>query len=113
MTHIQQLFIKNIRYYRTKAGFSQLSFSERINISPNYLNAVENGKNFPSLDVLQKMIDELGLLPYQLFLEEPDISERTGTREIAQLATDFKQRIVKQLDDIIQKYSMQQTFIEK
>ena len=71
MTHIQKLFIQNLRYYRTQAGFSQLSFSEKINISPNYLNAVENGKNFPSLEILQNIADVLHILPYQLFFRKP------------------------------------------
>jgi len=77
MTHLQQLFIQNLRIYRTKAGFSQLEFSEKIGISPNYLNAVENGKNFPSPEVLQKMIDSLNILPYQLFLNSHPILQRT------------------------------------
>ena len=42
MTHIQEIFIKNLRFLRSKAGFSQLEFSEKIGLSPNYLNAVEN-----------------------------------------------------------------------
>ena len=54
MTHFQQIFIQNLRFYRTRAGFSQLAFSEKIGLSPNYLNAVENGKNFPSAEVIQK-----------------------------------------------------------
>ena len=105
MTHIQQIFIKNLRYYRTKAGYSQLTFSEKINLSPNYLNAVENGKNFPSLEVIQRMIDALNLLPYQLFLESPDNflpAESKTKGEIIQLTTDLKQKIIKQIDSMIE-----------
>ena len=61
MTHIQELFITNLRFYRTQNGFSQLSFSEAIDISPNYLNAVENGKNFPSLEETQVFLREHGM----------------------------------------------------
>ena len=105
MTHFQQIFIQNLRFYRNKAGFSQLVFSEKIGLSPNYLNAVENGKNFPSADVIQKIIDVLNLLPYQLFLESPD-NQKCGERnEIIQLASDLKQKVVKQIDDFIENYS--------
>lgn len=69
MTHLQELFIKNLRFLRTKANFTQLEFSEKIGVSPNYLNAVENGKNFPSPEVIQKIVDTLKILPYQLFVE--------------------------------------------
>ena len=63
MTHFQEIFIKNLRFFRNKLGFSQLEFSEKIGLSPNYLNAVENGKNFPSVEVIQKIIDDLGIMP--------------------------------------------------
>lgn len=66
MTHFQEIFIKKLRLYRTNAGFSQLAFSEKINLSPSYLNAVENGKNFPSPDVIQKILDVLHLMPIRI-----------------------------------------------
>ena len=105
MTHIQQIFIHNLRFYRTNAGFSQLAFSEKIGLSPNYLNAVENGKNFPSLDVIQKIVDVLNLLPYQMFLETPQPQNKTQKNEVIQLATELKQKVVKQVDDFISTYS--------
>ena len=95
MTHFQEIFIKNLRFFRNKLGFSQLEFSEKIGLSPNYLNAVENGKNFPSVEVIQKIIDVLGIMPYQLFLEQP--SEKTPSN--LQKLTDLKQRIIKLFDD--------------
>ncbi len=95
MTHFQEIFIKNLRFFRNKLGFSQLEFSEKIGLSPNYLNAVENGKNFPSVEVIQKIIDVLGIMPYQLFLEQP--SEETPCD--LQKLTDLKQRIIKLFDD--------------
>ena len=105
MTHVQELFIRNLRYYRTRAGFSQLSFSEKIELSPNYLNAVENGKNFPSTEVIQKIVDVLNLLPYQLFLESPDSHEQVSTKEIRQLASSLKQNLTRQIDDFIENCS--------
>jgi transcriptional regulator with XRE-family HTH domain len=65
------LFAENLRFFRGKKGISRLKFSELINISLNYLNAVENGKNFPSRDVIQCISDALGIMPHQLFLEYP------------------------------------------
>lgn len=104
MTHIQQLFINNIRFYRTKAGYSQLAFSEKIGLSPNYLNAVENGKNFPSLDVLQKMVDTLQLLPYELFLEHPNAKrEKIIPDETMQVVMDLKQQVITYFDKVLQE----------
>ena len=78
-----------------------------IDISPNYLNAVENGKNFPSPEVLQKIIDVLEILPYQLFLEYPDKLKMTNFNEkniLAQELTYLKQKFNHEFEKTIQKY---------
>lgn len=100
MTHLQQVFINNLRFYRTKAGFTQVEFATEIEISPNYLNAVENAKNFPSPDILQKMCNTLKILPYQLFLEQPEFSKTQENNECQQVILNIKQ----EMDIILQKY---------
>jgi len=101
MTHLQENFISNLRFYRASKGFSQVEFSEKIGISPNYLNAVENGKNFPSVEVLQKITEVLNILPYQLFLELP--TENNENEKSKQIIMELKQRICSIFDDAINK----------
>ncbi len=102
MTHIQEVFIANLRFYRTQNGFSQLSFSEAIDISPNYLNAVENGKNFPSLEVLQKISEALKIMPYQLFLEIP-VTQNDLSPLSKQTLIDLKQKICGLIDTELER----------
>jgi transcriptional regulator with XRE-family HTH domain len=107
MTYFQEKFIKNLRHFRKQRGLSQLKFSEMIEVSPNYLNAVENGKNFPSPEVIQRMIDMLEILPYQLFLEYPvDLSEafQGAKTMVIQELSQIRQKFVKDIDGIIEKY---------
>ena len=103
MTHFQELFIENLRFWRKKKGISQLKLSEMVNITPNYLNAVENGKNFPSPDVIQNISDNLEILPFQLFLEYPEGKDVPLSKTTILELTEIKQRIVKEIDAIIQK----------
>jgi len=103
MTHFQKLFIENLRFWRKKRGISQLKLSEMVNISPNYLNAVENGKNFPSPEVIQHISDILDLMPYQFFLEYP--SEETSAGSVISDLIAVKQRLIKEIDKILKKYS--------
>ncbi|MDR2020093.1 MAG: helix-turn-helix domain-containing protein [Treponema sp.] len=106
MTRFQQLFVRNLRFFRKERGISQLKFSELINISPNYLNAVENGKNFPSPEVIQRIIDILNILPYQLFLEHPlKTGPREGGPEFIHELTRIKERFVKEIEEVIRKYA--------
>ena len=108
MTHFQKVFIQNLRFFRNEKELSQIKLSELVNITPNYLNAVENGKNFPSLEVLQRIIDILEILPYQLFLENPEkpkIAKQTEKSILFQELTYLKQQFNHEFDEVIEKYS--------
>jgi transcriptional regulator with XRE-family HTH domain len=102
MTHFQEIFIENLRFWRKKRGISQLKLSEMINISPNYLNAVENGKNFPSPEVIQHISETLELMPYQLFLENPVIDIPQNLMAFNLL--EKKQRFINEIKNLIKKY---------
>ena len=107
MTNFQRIFILNLRYLRTQKKLSQVKFSELIEVSPNYLNAIENGKNFPSPEVLQRIIDVLDILPYQLFLEYPGrlkIEKQDGKGVLIQELTYLKQQFINEFDKTILKY---------
>jgi len=111
MTHIQKVFIQNLRFFRNKKKLSQLELSELANITPNYLNAVENGKNFPSPDVLQRIIEVLDILPYQLFLEFPGEAKTTKQGEkniLFKELTQLKQQFNHEIDMALQKYTQQE-----
>jgi transcriptional regulator with XRE-family HTH domain len=103
MTHLQELFIKNLRFFRKKQGISQLAFSEMIEVSPNYLNAVENGKNFPSPEILQNISNALEILPYQLFLEYPG-TETTGTENQIQALAELHRKLSGEIEAFMEKY---------
>jgi transcriptional regulator with XRE-family HTH domain len=107
MTYFQGIFIKNLRYFRKLHGISQLKFSEMIEVSPNYLNAVENGKNFPSPEVIQRVTDALKILPFQLFLEYPVDGAAGlpgGKVMVIQDLAQVRQKFVRDIDGIIEKY---------
>jgi len=104
MTHFQKIFIENLRFWRKKKGISQLKLSEMVNITPNYLNAVENGKNFPSPEIIQNISDNLEILPYQLFLEYPAETNSLPDNTIILELMGIEQRLVKEINDLIKKY---------
>jgi transcriptional regulator with XRE-family HTH domain len=109
MTHFQDTFVRNLRYYRTKAGYTQTQFSTLLDISPNYLNAVENGKSFPSVVVIQKILDLLNLLPYQLFLEQPVLFEQidSKTKLMQQDLMRMRQQFDRDIERLIAQYCLQ------
>jgi transcriptional regulator with XRE-family HTH domain len=62
---------------------------------------VENGKNFPSVEVLQKMADNLEILPYQLFLERQIEMGRPETQEFVQELVNAEQRFMSEIEALI------------
>jgi len=111
MTHLQRVFIQNLRFFRNVKKLSQMKLAELIDVTPNYLNAVENGKNFPSPEVLQRIVNALELLPYQLFLEHPGelrILKHDNKTILLQELSYIKQQFCREFDKAIKKYQQQE-----
>ena len=61
-----------IRILRAEKNLSQAELAERVNVSRNSINAVENGKFDPSLPLAFRIADEFGLPVEEVFLREKD-----------------------------------------
>jgi putative transcriptional regulator len=59
-----------IRVLRAEKGWSQAELAERVKVSRNSINAVENGKFDPSLPLAFRIADAFGLPIEQIFLRE-------------------------------------------
>jgi hypothetical protein len=68
---------------------------------------VENGKNFPSPEVIQTISDTLDIQPYQLFLEQPIEAEAGKNQKkeiVVQELMGIRQKLINEIDNIIRKY---------
>ena len=72
---LRSVLAENIKKYRKKRGWNQLFLSEKINISANYLSAVENGKGWVTPLTLVKIANVLDINVFELFL--PTVSTST------------------------------------
>jgi len=75
MTDIKRHLGANIRNYRTQLGISQAKLAETVNMATNYLGLVENGKKYPSADMVERIASALGKDSTDLFILTP-IEER-------------------------------------
>ena len=66
MTSKKQLGMR-IRYLREKRGYSQLDFAVEAGINRNYLCDLEAGRRNPTLDILDKIAQALGITLEELF----------------------------------------------
>ncbi|MEM7018528.1 MAG: helix-turn-helix transcriptional regulator [Pseudomonadota bacterium] len=59
-----------IRVLRAERNWSQAELAQRVNVSRNSINAVENGKFDPSLPLAFKIADAFKLKIEDIFLRE-------------------------------------------
>lgn len=81
----------NIKYFRNKKGMTQLDLAMELGKSPNYINGIENGVSFPSVDMLEEIADILDVKPYELLVDRgcPEnvmhFDENEFTRNISEM----------------------------
>ena len=61
-----KLLGKNIKKYRKKSKLTQQEFADRLNISLNFVGKIEVAFSKPSLDMLIKIADGLGITVSEL-----------------------------------------------
>jgi transcriptional regulator with XRE-family HTH domain len=59
----------NIAILRKEKGFTQKDFAEKIGISNNWLNHIENASRKPSLTLIDKIAKALGVTKKDIFLD--------------------------------------------
>ena len=67
MTDIKKLLGSNIKFYRVKLGISQAKLAEMAGMATNYLGLLENGKKFPSSEMIERIAFALEKDSYDLF----------------------------------------------
>lgn len=63
-----------IRVLRAERRWSQADLAERVSVSRNSINSVENGKFEPSLPLAFRIADAFGLTIEEVFLREEENS---------------------------------------
>ena len=72
MKQIDMQIGHKIKTKRRKMGITQAGLSNKVSISPSYLNLIESGKRRVNVDLLLKLTNELNI-------EISDISKKTDT----------------------------------
>lgn len=53
--------LEELRGRRLRAGLTQLELAKRLRVASQYVNMIESGKKSPSLELLARLGNELGL----------------------------------------------------
>ncbi len=104
MDTVQALLVKNLKRIRQKLGYSQMRLSELCNLSSSFIAEIETGKKFPSSSTIQKIVDALGLKPYQLFIDEDESSNWDKIDLATRLCDELKKRLDEEIDTVRKKH---------
>jgi len=74
-----KLFITNLKGFRKGRCISQGKLAEICGTGQNYIEDIEAGKLFPSLNMIEKIATALEIEPYQLFQDNDSKYSKTLT----------------------------------
>jgi transcriptional regulator with XRE-family HTH domain len=66
---LKQIFVANLRRFRKERGISQFHLSDLCDTSLNYIAAIEIGRRFPSLKLIERIGQALQVEPYRFFID--------------------------------------------
>ena len=75
MMNLQQTFIKNLKKFRKSIGLSQMRLAECCNTAGSYIGAIEIGRKFPSLKMIEQLASALRIQPHLFFFNEQALAE--------------------------------------
>lgn len=93
---LKKIIGNRIRLFRNKLSLTQEELGERSGVSWKFIGEIERGNANPSLEVLSKISEALGITLSELF----DIEDRYPAKEVLQRAQKLKVELVEYLEGL-------------
>ena len=71
MAQLRETLAYNLKENRRKCGFTQAQLAEKVNVSTHHIAMIEIARNYPTLELAERIADALDIEVYELFLKEP------------------------------------------
>jgi transcriptional regulator with XRE-family HTH domain len=79
MTRLREILAHNLKTNRRNCGFSQEKLAEMVNVSTHHIATIETARNYPTLDLIERLATALNIEVHELFinpLSPPEEMER-------------------------------------
>jgi transcriptional regulator with XRE-family HTH domain len=104
---IRALFGKNLKRLRAIQSISQMTLADRANLTHNFVNDIENGKKWISVESLAKLSSALQVEPYQFFLPD-SVQPETANSFFTVYLNDFSDNLQKMVGELKDRYLQDQ-----
>jgi len=98
MARLQDIFVNNLRKYRRESGFTQAQLAEKVNVSTHHIGMIELSRNYPTLELVERIANALEIEIYELFVDP--LSPNT---ELERLRQEIKDDTSQLLDEFLEK----------
>ncbi|GHU26100.1 hypothetical protein FACS1894172_03090 [Spirochaetia bacterium] len=96
-TECRELLSKNIKFYRSRLGFSQLDLALELDISTTFLSDIETGKKWVSPKTLALIAKTLKIEIFELFKPNEEPLKPALSEEVVKYLDSVDNALVKQI----------------
>jgi len=102
MAQLRETLAHNLKKKRRELGLTQAQLAEKVSVSTHHIAMIETARDYPALDLLERIADTMGIEVHELF--------------IAPLSTHIEldrlyQTVAKNIEDVVSK-AIQKTLVE-
>lgn len=101
---LRNVFNKNLKAYRKKAGLSQQQLAEQCDIATNYLSEIERGLKFPSIELIERISSTLNTPAYLFFID--DKTDFATDLLVEKRYQEFSEKLQTQISDLLKEYGL-------
>jgi transcriptional regulator with XRE-family HTH domain len=69
MASLREVFIQNLKEKRKQCRLSQAKLAELVDVSTHHIAMIELARNFPTIDLIERLAQALGAEVYELFID--------------------------------------------
>lgn len=103
---LQDIFINNLKFYRKRTNYSQESLSAKLGKGTKYINKIESGISFPTIQVIEEIAEILEIKAHQLFEEEStpqNIISSDRDRFVSDVTESLYKKLTADMKNILEK----------
>jgi transcriptional regulator with XRE-family HTH domain len=69
MARLKEIFAYNLKKHRRRRGFTQAQLAEKVDVSTHHVGMLEIARNFPTLELVERIANTLDIEIYELFID--------------------------------------------
>jgi len=76
MASLREIFAHNLKKHRKNSGLSQEKLAEKVNVSTHHIAMMEIERNYPAMELVERIAIALNIEIYELFIDHPSRPEQ-------------------------------------